>query len=390
MGWWEPGNPAVLATGARAGFEQTWDHPAELVATAPGRVNLIGEHTDYNGGLALPLALPHATYAAVRGRRDQQVRIASAQAATLWVGTLADCGRATGWVAYVAGMVWALSEAGWPMEGLDLRLDSTVPIGAGLSSSASIECATGAAVAGLCDFDLTDPSVADAVVAAGIRAETEVAGAPTGGMDQTVSVYAAAETALLLDFATGSRAALPLNLTQARLSLVAIDTGVTHALSDGSYATRRDECARAARALGRTSLRDADRATVERIADPVARRRARHVVTENARVEAVQAALVHGEVDTIGPVLVASHTSLREDFEVSCPELDLVVDASVAAGALGARMTGGGFGGSAVALVPTPALEQVRSGVAAAAARAGYPVPRFLRVQPSVGARILP
>lgn len=392
MGWWEPGESAAMVVGTRSGFERIWGHSADVVASAPGRVNLIGEHTDYNRGLCLPLALRHATYVAAAIRQDDQVRIASAQTATPWIGSLTACGpgRVTGWPAYVAGVLWALGEQGWPVPGLDLYLDSTVPPGAGLSSSASLECATGAAVAGLLGFDITEPAIAHALVASGVRAEGEVACAPTGGMDQTIAVYASPGTALLLDFDDGSRTSLPLDLAGADLSLLVIDTQVSHALTDGGYATRRAECEQAARLLGLESLRDAPLSQIEDLLDSVLRRRARHVVTENTRVRSVADALNQHRAEEIGPHLMASHDSLRDDFEVSCPELDLVVETAVSAGAIGARMTGGGFGGSALALVPEAAVQQVRTAVLAASALAGNPEPRLLRAQSCTGARVLP
>lgn len=392
MGWWGPGESAAMAASTRSEFARIWGHCAAVVASAPGRVNLIGEHTDYNRGLCLPLALRHATYVAVATRQDDRVRIASAQRAAPWIGTLAACGpgRVTGWPAYVAGVVWALGEQGWPVPGLDLYLDSTVPLGAGLSSSASLECATGAAVAGVLGFDIAEPEVARALVASGIRAEGEVAGAPTGGMDQTIAVYGSPGTALLLDFDNDSRTALPLDLSAGGLSLMVIDTQVSHVLTDGGYATRRAECEEAARLLGLASLRGAELSRIEDIAHPVLRRRARHVVTENTRVRSVENALNRDRTEEIGPHLIASHDSLRDDFEVSCPELDLVVETAVSAGAIGARMTGGGFGGSALALVPESAVQEVRSAVLRAAALAGNPEPRTLRAQPCAGASVLP
>lgn len=391
MVWWEPGAPAAMAARARTGLQQAWGLPAQVVGAAPGRVNLIGEHTDYNRGLCLPFALPHATYVAARLRTDGHVRIASAQTSTPWIGTVADGGpgRVTGWASYVAGMLWALAEHGWPVPGVDLYVDSTVPVGAGLSSSAALEGATGTAVAGILGYELADPAVAASLVAAGVRAESEVAGAPTGGMDQAIAVYGSSGSALLLDFEDGSRTGVPLNLGTSGLTVVVIDTQVRHALCDGEYATRRCECEQAARLIGVHSLRAADLAQVASITDPVARRRARHVVTENARVRSVQEALIEGRADTIGAALSASHASLRDDFEVSCAEVDLVVDTAVSSGALGARMTGGGFGGSAVALVPEARLDQLRARVRAAAVQAGHPEPRFLRAEPASGARLL-
>ncbi len=320
-----------------------------LVASAPGRVNLIGEHTDYNRGLCLPLALPQRTSVALTPRDDLLLSLTSAQEDDAWTGSVDE--RPSGWPAYVAGVVGMLRDDGHPVPGFTARIDSEVPLGAGLSSSAALECAVAVGVAALVGLDLDEAGrrrLADAC----IRAENDYVGAPTGGMDQTVAMLGAPGFALLLDFADGSVARVSLPLDDAALALLVIDTRVSHSLTDGSYGDRRSECARAADALGVDSLRDTDLAAVERMDDAVLRRRARHVVTENQRVRDAVAALEAGDWSTLSATLDASHVSMRDDFEISCRELDLAVETARAAGALGARMTGGGFGGSAVALVP--------------------------------------
>jgi galactokinase len=355
------------------------------LARAPGRVNLIGEHTDYNAGLCLPTALPHDTLARVVERPDGQVRLTSAQQPEPWVGTLDECGPGgpSGWVAYAVGVLWALREEGYDVPaGLDVEVSSTVPLGAGLSSSASLEVAVAVAAHGLTARPL-DTAERRRLVRVCRRAETEVVGAPTGGLDQSASLLCAADSALLLDFDDDSATPVPLGLGAAGLSVAVIDTRVAHALTDGGYGDRRRECEDAARALRLHTLREADAAAVAGLDDELLRRRARHVVTENERVRATVEAVAEADWQAVGALLDASHVSLRDDFEVSCPELDLAVAAAVDAGALGARMTGGGFGGSAIALVPSERVAAVRLAVDAAFASAGHAAPAHLDGTPS-------
>jgi galactokinase len=387
MTWLDPGDPDTCAASAVAALAAPATAPV-LVTRAPGRVNLIGEHTDYNGGLCLPLALPHATYAAATRRDGGRVRIVSAQADDAWEGTAADGRRASGWAAYAAGVVWALAEAGIDVPGLDLALDGTVPLGAGLSSSAAVECAVATAVAGLAGRGLDGDDRA-LLVRACMRAEQEVAGAPTGGMDQTVSLFARAGHALLVDFDLGQHRPVPLRLEQSGLALLVVDTRVAHALVDGGYGARRADCEDAAHRLGLEHLGRATRADLARLGDDRVHRRARHVVTENARVRATVDALAEDDWETVGAAMDASHASLRDDFEVSCAELDTVVAAAREAGALGARMTGGGFGGSAVALVRADDVDRVHGTVRSAAHVAGHPDPSFLAVTAAAGAEVL-
>ncbi|MDQ3483990.1 MAG: galactokinase [Actinomycetota bacterium] len=360
------------------------------VGRAPGRVNLIGEHTDYNDGLCLPLAIPQATTVRATERPDGRVRIGSAQQPEPWEGSLADCGpgRVEGWAAYAAGVVWALGEVGWAVPGLDLESESTVPLGAGLSSSASLEAAVAAAVSGLLDLELT-PQRRHELVEVCRRAETEVAGAPTGGLDQTAVLLATAGCALLVDFDDGSHRGVPLPLELDELTLLVVDTRVTHALLDGGYAARRADCKAAAAALGLPSLRQADTAAVASLDDDRLRRRARHVVAENARVESALVAIAARDWSGLGKLLDASHASLRDDFEVSCPELDVAAEAAVGAGAHGARMTGGGFGGSVVALVRSARVDAVVDAVETAFAAAGFAPSQHLVVTPSGPAEVV-
>ncbi len=331
---------------------------------APGRVNLIGEHTDYNGGLALPFALDRSTTATVVEREDDRFRITSHQVDEPWEGGAGDLGTSTGWAAYAAGVLWALREEDWPVPGLDVDVDSTVPVGAGLSSSAALEVAVAVAVAGLLGRDLT-PELRRSLVDACRRAETEVAGAPTGGLDQMASLLCRRDHALLIDFSDLSTRDVPLPLSDAGLTLLVIDTRVHHSHADGGYAERRAESERG---------------------DP---RRVRHVSTENARVRDAVAVIEAEDWEGLGRLLTASHASLRDDYEVSCPELDTAVDAALGAGAMGARMTGGGFGGSAIALVRRDDVERTGAAVSAAFAGRGYRAPELLVAAPAGPAEVV-
>jgi galactokinase len=295
----------------------------------------------------------------------------------------------SGWASYVAGVLWALREAGHDVPGVDVFIDSTVPLGAGLSSSAALECSVAVAVTDLLGLDRT-PQLRRDLVAACMRAETEVAGAPTGGMDQTVSMLAEVGAALLIDFEDHSTRPVPLALGEAGLALLVTDTRVSHALVDGGYASRRQDCEAAAGLLGVPSLRHAELAAVEALDDERVRRRARHVVTEIERVREAVAAIEAGDWQELGRQFLASHVSMREDFEISCPELDTVVQTAVEAGAVGARMTGGGFGGSAISLVPVERLEAVMRAVDAAFVAAGYRAPAHLRAEASAAADVVP
>jgi galactokinase len=334
----------------------------DVIASAPGRVNLIGEHLDYNGGRCLPIALPQRTTARVRLRDDGRLVVTSPD------------GDAT---AYVAGVRDALGID----SGLDVALSSAVPVGSGLSSSAALECSVAVALDELLGLGLDR----EALLAACLRAETEYVGAPTGGLDQSAAMLCAEETALLLDFATGSREPVAFAPEQAGLHLLVIDTRVRHSHVDGGYGDRRSECARAAELLGVEHLALAGPDAPERL-DGTLAARVRHVVSEQARVDELVAAVRSADWAAAGSAMTASHVSLRDDFEVSCRELDAVVDAALAAGALGARMTGGGFGGSAIALTTEP--ESVRSAVSAAFETQGWAPPAYLDGHASGPARL--
>jgi galactokinase len=368
-----------------AGQFRTW-HGAEPEGLwhAPGRANLIGEHTDYNEGWVLPFALDRGVVVAARRRGDEVLDIRSHQAdgpVTVPLATL-RAGSVTGWAAYPAGVAWALRQAGHAVGGASLVIDSDLPQGAGLSSSAAIECATAVALVALYQVSVSRPELAGLAK----RAENEMAGVPSGIMDQSASLLCEAGHALLLDCRTGDSAPVRLDPVASGLALLLVDTGARHALTDGRYALRRAECEQAARSLGVPSLRDvADPARAAEIGDPVLARRARHVITENCRVRAAVDLLNAGDLAGLGPLLHASHASLRDDFEVSWPEADVAAEAAEAAGGLGARMMGGGFGGSVIALVPADTAGP-REAIAAEYASRGWPPPRFLPAPPSAGA----
>jgi len=368
-------------------FTQAFGAAPTGVWSAPGRVNLIGEHTDYNGGLCLPIALPQRTYAAVSLRADRRVRLRSLQSSQNYELGLDEvrAGNPPGWGAYAAGVLWALQQAGHQVSGVDLMVDGQVPVGAGLSSSAALECAVAAAASDLMALDLLgDDSVREALAAICVMAENTIAGAPTGGMDQSAALRSQAGHALLLDCRDGSIAQVPFDLAAHGLSLLVMDTRAEHALVDGQYAQRRTSCQEAARQLDVSSLREVAFAelddTLSRLPDAVVRARTRHVVTEIERVRQSVALLRADRLTEVGPLFNASHASMRDDFEISCTELDVAVEVATAHGALGARMTGGGFGGSAIALVPAERTAGVTLAVKQAFADKGFGTPECFTV----------
>ncbi|MFJ2936634.1 galactokinase [Streptomyces sp. NPDC087219] len=375
-----------------ADFEALYGAAPDGVWAAPGRVNLIGEYTDFNDGFVLPLALPHTTVAAVARRDDGVLRLHSADAdggiVQLAVDSLEPLSGG-GWAAYPAGVVWALREAGHPVTGADVHLTSTVPTGAGLSSSAALEVVTALALNDLFGLGISRPELARLAQ----RAENAFVGVPCGVMDQMASACAEDGHALYLDTRDLSYRQVPFDLAREGLRLLVVDTRVKHALGDGAYAERRAGCEAGARALGARALRDVSTVQLPEalalLGDGTTRRYVRHVVTDNARVERTIALLDAGDTRAVGPVLTEGHASLRDDLRVSCPELDLVVEAANAAGALGARMTGGGFGGSAVVLVDADRADAVAAAVEKAFAEAGHAAPGIFPAVPSAGARRL-
>ncbi|MGH3718574.1 MAG: galactokinase [Pseudonocardiaceae bacterium] len=379
-----------MSTALRAAFRAAFGRDPDGLCAAPGRLTLIGEHVDYADGLCMVLALPRRTVAAAATRDDGLLRLRSLhQGAQPWEGsrTVVGPGHPPGWAAYPAGVIWAL---GHPVGGLDLLVGESVPPGAGLASSAALECAVALAVDALCGLGLAATSAGRATLATAChRAENEIVGVPTGGMDQLASLCCTEGHALLLDCRSQVMRQVPLDLRVAGLALLVVDTRAPHRIVDGQYAARRRSAEQAAAALGVPTLREATPGQVATLTDPLLRRRAGHVVSEIARVRTVAALLESGQIRDIGTLLTASHTSLRDDLEVSSPELDCAVDAAHAAAALGARMTGGGFGGSALVLVERTATAAVTHAVMAAAARHGHPEPVVHEALPSRGAHLI-
>ena len=387
-------SPAPQESTVAASFSETFGSPPAGVWSAPGRVNLIGEHTDYNAGLCLPIALPHRTYAAVRLRADRRLRLRSLQSDQQYDLDLDDVGPGNppGWGGYAAGVLWALQDAGHRVSGLDLMVDGHVPLGAGLSSSAALECSVAAAVSDLLDLGLLRDDAARAGLATiCVNAENTIAQAPTGGMDQSAALRCQVGQAMLLDCRDGSIAQVPFDLSAHGLSLLIMDTRAQHALADGQYADRRTSCERAAEQLGVTSLREVTfedlEETLARLSDSTTRARTRHIVTEIERVRQTVTLLRAGRLPDVGPLFNASHASMRDDFEISCAELDVAVEVATAHGALGARMTGGGFGGSAIALVPTDSTPRVTAAVIQAFSDRGFAAPHCFTVSAGGPAR---
>ncbi|MEU0251984.1 galactokinase [Streptomyces sp. NPDC006184] len=371
-------------------YAELYGAPPEGVWAAPGRVNLIGEHTDYNDGFVMPFALPHQALAAVSRRDDGLLRLHSADVGGGVVELRLDAlapGGDENWTAYPAGVVWALREAGHEITGADVHLSSTVPTGAGLSSSAALEVVIALALNDLYGLGLKRWKLARLCQ----RAENVYVGAPTGIMDQTASACCEQGHALFLDTRDLSQQQIPFDLAAEGLRLLVVDTQVKHAHSGGEYGKRRAGCEKGAALLGVDALRDIPHAGLDtalaRLGDEEeVVRLVRHVVTEDHRVERVVGLLRSGGTRAIGPLLTEGHVSLRDDFRISCPELDLVVDTALAHGALGARMTGGGFGGSAIVLAEATDVDALTKAVEEAFTTASFTAPRVFEAVPSPGA----
>ncbi|MFG6477210.1 galactokinase [Microbacterium sp. P06] len=369
------------------------DRAPEGTWSAPGRVNLIGEHTDYNEGFVLPFAIGHRTAAAVALRDDDVVRVGSTFSDDVVEVSLADldgviAARSLDWAAYPLGVAWALRAAApeGVARGVDIAISSDVPIGAGLSSSAAIESAVASALNDVWAAGLD--SVALARV--GRIAENDAVGAPTGIMDQMASMLGRPDAATFLDCRTLETASIDLGFAAAGLEVLVIDTLVSHAHASGGYRERRASCEAGAAALGVSSLRDVSVTDLDRartVLDDETFRRVRHIVTENQRVLDTVAALRSEGPRAIGDLLTASHASMRDDFEISVAELDLAVETALSAGALGARMTGGGFGGAAIALIPKDRIADASTAVERAFAASGFRAPHTFTVTASAGAR---
>ncbi|MEH0841742.1 galactokinase [Micromonospora sp. CPCC 205711] len=378
-----------VAARATAGFRSAYGAEPAGRWAAPGRVNLIGEHTDYNDGFVLPFALPLRTVAAAAPQEGERWTVCSelsADPVSFDADDLATPGKVTGWAAYVAGVVWALRDAGHPVPGARIAIASDVPVGSGLSSSAAIEAAVLAAL-----VDLGGPGLPeDRWPRLAQRAENVYVGAPTGIMDQSAAIRCREGHALFLDCRDESIEHIPFDLDAAGLAVLVVDSRAPHRHADGEYAARRKSCERAAALLGVPALRDVAVADLDgalgRLPDDEMRRRVRHVVTEDQRVLDTVALLRAGRVREIGPLLTASHVSMRDDFEITVPEIDLAVESALAAGALGARMTGGGFGGCVLALVEADHADKVATAVTAAYAERGFAAPGTVPVLPAPGA----
>ena len=406
--WADAATPDEGAAQAADLFRDAFSYEPRGVWSAPGRVNIIGEHVDYNGGPCLPIALSHRAYVALSPRQDRTIRLISPQTREAIdvldldvIGPKGTPGEvANHWTAYLAGVAWALEQAGYgPLPGFDAALWSCVPLGGGLSSSAALECATAVALDEVCSLGLAGTIEAPndegrkVLVDAARAAENQVAGANTGGLDQTASLRCREGHALALDCRDMSTRQVPFDLSAVGLELLVIDTRAKHSLADGQYGSRRADCEESARILGVGQLvdvEDLDEATAalgnERLAA-----RTRHVVSEIARTRAFIELLDEGPLEgarlaVAGALLNDSHDSLRDDYEVSCEELDVAVEAARGAGAHGARMTGGGFGGSAIALVDADAVTGVAQAVAAAYAERGWEPPHFIRSLPGAPA----
>ena len=368
-------------------FVDTFGQSPDVIAAAPGRVNLIGEHIDYSDGYVLPFAIADRTYAALRRRPDRLVRIASAQRKNTVITVNLDevhPGLKGQWERYVLSVIWAMQVK----HGVDVMIDGHVPLGAGLSSSAALECSVATALNDLFSLGFSVESLARLAQ----KGENEYVGVPCGIMDQSVSLMAKRGSALLLDCRDLTSRDIAFDVASHGLELLIIDTQAHHSLTDGGYAQRRASCDGVVAKLAVRSMRELTMEKLEASHDLISTTefmRARHAVTEIARVLDAVKALESKNFTTLGHLLNASHASLRDDYDVSCPELNTAVDAAITAGALGARMVGGGFGGSAIALIKASHTQEMIKSIEVAFESKRFKTPRFFTSLPSQGAEII-
>ena len=368
-------------------FVKAFAQTPDVIAAAPGRVNLIGEHIDYSDGYVLPFAIADRTYAALRKRSDRLVRIASVQRREAIVTVKLDDinPKLKGqWERYVLGVIWAMGIN----QGVNVMIDGHVPLGAGLSSSAALECSVATGLNDLFSLGFDVETLARLTQ----KAENEYVGVPCGIMDQSVSLMAKTGSALLLDCRDLSVRHVVFDVASNGLELLIIDTQAHHSLTDGGYAERRASCDSVVAKLGIRSMRELTLEKLETSKDQITKTefiRARHAVSEIARVIDAVAALEAKNFIELGALLNASHTSLRDDYDVSCPELNAAVNAALSAGALGARMVGGGFGGSAIALIKASQTQEVINAIEIEFKRNSFKAPRFFTSLPSQGAEII-
>ena len=360
---------------ARA-YNEQFGYEPDLVASAPGRINLIGEHTDYNGGFVLPCAIDRRIAVAV-GTGDGGLYSAD-------FGEMRQVGeKDDSWADYPRGVGWAMAQAGHEAGRFRAAFAGDVPLGSGLSSSAAIEAATALAIDALFGFGIERTDLAVLCQ----RVENNYLGVGTGIMDQYASLLCKAGAALLIDCRSLEAQNVPLDLTAAGLALVVCDTRVERGLADTGYNDRRATCERAASTLGIEELRDATEGDLDLLSGEELKR-ARHIVTENARVLEAVEELENSDFDAFGRLMYASHASLRDDFEVSTPELDAFVEVAEKHGAIGARLTGAGFGGCAIALIPEDETTTVTNAAQRAFAEREFKIPAFYEFVPAAGAEL--